>query len=98
MPIASRIGGGGKDDGKVVAVQAQTAEADSNAAVRQPLKGQQDVGKITEKTPGWHEDESGRWYQNADGTYFADGFQEIDGVNYSFDSNGYLQTGWVEKV
>lgn len=49
MPIASRIGGGGKDDGKVVAVQAQTAEADSNAAVRQPLKGQQDVGKITEK-------------------------------------------------
>lgn len=97
MPIASRIGGGGKDDGKVVAVQAQTAEADPNAAVRQPLKGQQDVGKITEKTPGWHEDESGRWYQNADGTYFADGFQEIDGVNYSFDSNGYLQTGWVEK-
>ena len=66
MPIASRIGGGGKDDGKVVAVQAQTAEADPNATVRQPLKGQQDVGKITEKTPGWHEDESGRWYQNAE--------------------------------
>lgn len=97
LPIAGMIGGKAKGDGQVVEVQAQTAEADPNAAIRQPLKGQQDIGKATEKTPGWHEDEKGRWYQNADGTYFSDGFQEIDGVNYSFDSNGYLQTGWVEK-
>ena len=37
------------------------------------------------------------WYQNADGTYFANGFQDIDGVTYSFDENGYIQTGWVTK-
>ncbi|MCB5473030.1 hypothetical protein LIP76_18995, partial [Erysipelatoclostridium ramosum] len=46
---------------------------------------------------GWHEDSSGRWYQNADGTYYTNGFAEIDGVKYAFDSNGYMQTGWVTK-
>lgn len=97
LPIAHRVGGGGGEKGNTVAVQAQTAEADPNAAVRQPLKGQGDIGKVSSMTPGWHEDESGRWYQNADGTYYAGGFQEIEGSTYSFDGNGYLQTGWIEK-
>mgnify|MGYP002667416527 CR=1 FL=1 len=48
-------------------------------------------------TVGWHEDSNGKWYQNADGTYYAGGFQDIDGQTYAFDSNGYLQTGWVTK-
>lgn len=95
MPIVRSIGG--KEPGSTVEVQAQTAEADPNAAIRQPLKGQGDVGKVSSMTPGWHEDENGRWYQNADGTYFAQGFQEIDGVTYSFDNKGYVQTGWVSK-
>lgn len=95
LPIVHGIGG--KEPGNTVEVQAQTAEADPNAAIRQPLKGQGDVGKVSSMTPGWHEDENGRWYQNADGTYFAQGFQEIDGTTYSFDNNGYVQTGWVSK-
>lgn len=95
LPIVHGVGG--KEPGNTVEVQAQTAEADPNAAIRQPLKGQGDVGKVSSMTPGWHEDESGRWYQNADGTYFAQGFQEIDGTTYSFDNNGYVQTGWVSK-
>lgn len=95
FPIARHFGGG--STGETVEVQAQTAEADPNAAVRQPLKGQGDVSKVTDLTPGWHENEEGRWYQNADGTYYAGGFQEIDGVEYSFDGNGYMQTGWVTK-
>lgn len=95
LPIAHRVGG--KEPGETVEVQAQTVEADPNAAIRQPLKGQGDVGKVSSMTPGWHEDENGRWYQNADGTYYSGGFQEIDGVQYSFDENGYLQTGWVTK-
>ena len=53
--------------------------------------------KVSSLTPGWHEDSSGRWYQNADGTYYTNGFAEIDGVKYAFDSNGYMQTGWVTK-
>ena len=93
FPIINRVGG--KEAGKPV--QAQTAAADPNAAIRQPLKGKGDIGKVSAMTPGWHEDENGRWYQNADGTYYAGGFQEIDGVTYSFDNNGHLQTGWVAK-
>ena len=95
FPVARHFGG--SSAGETVEVQAQTAEADPNAAVRQPLKGQGDVSKVTDLTPGWHENEEGRWYQNADGTYYAGGFQEIGGVEYSFDSNGYIQTGWVTK-
>lgn len=95
LPVARHFGG--SSAGETVEVQAQTAEADPNAAIRQPLKGQGDVSKVTDLTPGWHENEEGRWYQNADGTYYAGGFQEISGVEYSFDSNGYIQTGWVTK-
>ena len=95
LPIAHRVGGG--NGGETQEVQAEPVAADPNAAVRQPLKGQGDVAKVSSLTPGWHEDENGRWYQNADGTYYAGGFQEIEGVEYSFDENGYMQTGWVSK-
>lgn len=99
FPIMNR-GDGEKDkksQGETIEVQAQTAEADPNAAIRQPLKGKGDASKVSVMTPGWHESEEGRWYQNADGTYYANGFQEIDGAEYSFDENGYIQTGWVTK-
>lgn len=95
LPIVHSFGGSKPDE--TVEVQAQTAEADPNAAVRQPLKGQGDLTKTSELTPGWHDDENGRWYQNADRTYYAGGFQEIDGVTYCFSDNGYLETGWVTK-
>lgn len=96
LPIANSLGGN-KSGEKTVEVQAQTAEADPNAAVRQPLKGQGDLKKVSDLTLGWHEDENGKWYQNADHTYYAGGFQMIDGVTYCFDDNGYVQTGWVTK-
>ena len=70
---------------------------DPDAAVRQPLKGASDLAKLTSKTPGWHEDDEGRWYQNSDGTYFASGFQSIDDVQYFFDDNGYIVTGWISR-
>lgn len=89
--------GKGSDQAKTVEVQAQTTEADPDAAIRQPLKGQGDLTKASQMTAGWHEDENGKWYQNTDGTYYSSGLQEIDGVTYSFDSNGYIQTGWVSK-
>ena len=98
IPIASHIGGGESSSGKTVEAQADTTQADPNAAVRQPLKGSSDTDKVGTTTVGWHEDASGKWYQNADGTYYANGFQDIDGVTYSFDENGYMQTGWVSKA
>ena len=97
IPIASHIGGGESSSGKTVEAQADTTQADPNAAVRQPLKGSSDTNKVGTTTVGWHEDANGKWYQNADGTYYANGFQDIDGVTYSFDENGYMQTGWVSK-
>lgn len=93
FPIVNRIGG--KSAGTSQQVQAETENSDTTQAVRQPLKGQGDVAKVAALTPGWHEDSNGRWYQNADGTYYTNGMAEIDGVKYSFDSNGYIQTGWV---
>ena len=59
-------------------------------AARMPLKGPRDDAKTTILTPGWHDDKTGRWYQNPDRTYFSDGFEEIDGVQYYFDRDGYL--------
>ena len=97
LPIARGIGG--RDADKPVEIQAETetVEADPDAAIRKPLKGKDDLTKASDLTAGWHEDENGKWYQNFDGTYFAGGFQEIDGVTYSFDDNGYIQTGWVSN-
>ncbi|MDO5782509.1 MAG: polysaccharide deacetylase family protein [Eubacteriales bacterium] len=99
VPIAHRVAGGGSSN-QTVQAQAETEEevqTSSDAAVRQPLKGKSDTDKISTMTAGWHEDANGKWYQNADGTYFSNGFQDIDGVTYSFDENGYIQTGWVSK-
>lgn len=97
IPVANRISGGSAE--KPVEVQAETDDTQtaSDGAVRRPLKGKSDLTKASQLTVGWHEDENGKWYQNADGTYYASGLQEIDGNTYSFDDNGYIQTGWVTK-
>ena len=83
IPIAHHVAGGGSSD-QTVQAQADTEEvqANSDAAVRQPLKGKSDTDKIAAMTAGWHEDANGKWYQNTDGTYFSNGFQDIDGVTY----------------
>ena len=36
-----------------------------------------------------------RRYQNADGSYYVSGWQEIDGSTYYFDENGDRTTGWM---
>lgn len=38
----------------------------------------------------WKQDEVGSWYQNDDGSYSKGEWQEIDGKQYYFDSNGYM--------
>lgn len=109
FPVINRVGG--KDTDKPTQVQAETdtktdidtggAEEEKeiqksvNAAIRQPLKGKNDLTKASQLTVGWHDDENGRWYQNADGTYYAGGMQDIGGSTYYFNDNGYTQTGWV---
>ena len=69
----------------------------STDATVMPVKGSAAGDRLSVMTPGWHEDSNGKWYQNPDGTYYINGFADIDGTTYSFDENGYMQTGWVEK-
>ena len=74
-----------------------SSDNSSTDATVMPVKGSAAADKLSVMTPGWHEDSTGKWYQNPDGTYYINGFEEIDGTTYSFDENGYMQTGWVEK-
>ena len=110
LPVINRAGGGNTEKPQQVQAETDSTTTDSssdstdtgdtstetNAAIRQPLKGKSDLTKAAQLTTGWHDDENGKWYQNADGTYFAGGMQEIDGSTYYFDDNGYIKTGWVE--
>ena len=74
-----------------------SSDNSSTDATVMPVKGSAAADKLSVMTPGWHEDSTGKWYQNPDGTYYINGFAEIDGTTSSFDENGYMQTGWVEK-
>lgn len=37
------------------------------------------------------------WYQNDDGGYTKNAWQQIDGEWYHFDENGYLDIGWLKE-
>lgn len=79
-----------------VASDTDSADSGTDATVM-PVKGSAAGERLSVMTPGWHEDSTGKWYQNPDGTYYVNGFADIDGTTYSFDKKGYMQTGWVEK-
>ena len=110
LPVINRAGGGNTEKPQQVQAETDSTTTDSssdstdtgdtstetNAAIRQPVKGQSDLTKAAQLTAGCLDCENGKWYQNADGTYFAGGMQEIDGSTYYFDDNGYIKTGWVE--
>ena len=46
---------------------------------------------------GWFYGSAGWWYQNADGSYPADTWKEIDGNWYRFDEEGFMRTGVIEE-
>lgn len=92
-PLAKKISGNG--GGSVQEVKAETVKEDPTQADRVPVKNSGSTLKAGVMTVGWQEDEGGRWYQNEDGTFYANGMAEIDGNTYCFDENGYMQTGWV---
>ncbi len=42
----------------------------------------------------WAQDEVGYYYQNDSGSYARDQIMNIDGVNYGFNQQAYMVTGW----
>ena len=52
-------------------------------------------GKTTEG--GWVQTSDGRWYyDNGDGTRPKSTWKKIDGVEYYFDADGWMVTGWLK--
>ena len=43
----------------------------------------------------WKHNNTGWWYEHADGSYTANGWEKIDGKWYHFNKDGYMQTGWI---
>ena len=48
----------------------------------------------TDGEEGWNVDDTGWWYQTAEGQKYTAGWKTIDGNQYYFDENGYILTGW----
>ncbi len=45
-------------------------------------------------TPGWHSDDRGIWYSLGESFCYYNGWKEIDGQTYHFDSMGFASIGW----
>jgi len=43
----------------------------------------------------WIQDQNGWWYRNPDGSWTSNGWQQINGKFYYFNSSGYMKTGWI---
>jgi len=82
-------------DVAVLEVEAKTPDESDKASV-QPIKDEEDAQKVATTYAGWQNDENGYWYQKADGSFYVSGWQEIDGVQYYFQKDGYRATGWLE--
>ena len=42
----------------------------------------------------WMQSNGRYWFRNEDGTFARDGIYTISGVDYAFDQNGWMVTGW----
>lgn len=95
-------GGAGADENRVAVSPVASGEA---AEIRAPEKadGSGKAGKTRlsggrkpqQPTPGWQQDETGWWYACDQITGYQSGWEEIDGMTYHFDEEGYRDTGWT---
>lgn len=51
---------------------------------------------VTAHAGQWQKDQTGWWYQNDNGNYPVNQWQEISGRWYYFEPSGYMKTGWLE--
>ncbi|WP_097004825.1 hypothetical protein [Lacrimispora amygdalina] len=51
----------------------------------------------TKAKPGsWMSNDTGKWYQLEDGSYYTNGWVRINGKRYFFDEKGYMKIGWIQ--
>lgn len=62
-----------------------------------PLVESDTAGKVAKPAAvsGWQQDQVGRWYQSADGTYPKNRWLTIDKKKYHFGTDGYVSKGWI---
>ena len=58
-------------------------------------RGSTDKSFSIEPYGTWQNDDGRWWYRHYDGTYTANGWEQINGSWYHFDSVGWMQTGWI---
>ncbi|MGC6177845.1 cell wall-binding protein [Lacrimispora sp. 38-1] len=51
---------------------------------------------LTNFAGSWKQDQTGRWYENGDGSYSKNSWQNINGEWYFFNEKGYMATGWID--
>lgn len=78
----------------LVALPGVASAADaSSAAAAQATAGR--TGPQADADGVWKQDSKGWWYRLPDGSYPAGTDMVINGVEYTFDAEGYMRTGWV---
>lgn len=53
------------------------------------------LGSFAVHAGQWQQDAVGKWYQNDDGSYTVNGWQQIDGDFYYFNDKGYMLSGVI---
>ena len=74
----------------------RSVKASNNAKSNWKTSPEQTAGNSVSE--GWKQaaDHVRWWWQNADGTYPANQWEELGGKWYFFDENGYMKTGWID--
>lgn len=68
-------------------------------AVNNPVSAQESSSQTTySKSSGsWKKSGSRWWYKHSDGSYTANGWEQINGTWYYFDNEGWMKTGWIKE-
>lgn len=50
---------------------------------------------VTKAVPGWQQSDGRWWYATGQTTCYVNGWLQLEGNQYHFDSQGYMDTGWT---
>ena len=79
------------DDGTITKVSNSSSSSDSSAPTTSGSSGSSSNVGTSASGGTWKQNDTGWWYEYADGSYESNGFRNIDGKDYYFDENGYMK-------